>query len=53
MKVCVPCARLAPSADRGLKKALTALVLRLQIVMSYHVGAGNETQVLQEGSQCS
>jgi hypothetical protein len=40
MYICVP------GAHRGQKLALDPLEQELQIVMSYQVGAGNQTQVL-------
>jgi len=40
------CVSHAPLMSSGHKRALDTLELELQMVVSHHVGAGNETQVL-------
>jgi hypothetical protein len=41
------------STHRGQKKVMDPLELELQVVVSYHVGAENQTQVLQKSNQSS
>lgn len=50
MYVCVPC---KCSAYRGQKRELESLEVGLQIVVSHHVGVGNQTQFLWKTSQSS
>lgn len=40
------CALYVLGADRGQKRALDSPELELQIIASYHVGAGSQTPVL-------
>lgn len=40
-------------ARGGQKRAFSPLGLQLQVVISYHVGAVNRTQVIRKGSQYS
>jgi hypothetical protein len=40
------------SALGGQKKVSGLLELELQMVVNYHVGAENQTQVLQKSNQC-
>jgi hypothetical protein len=41
------------NAHRGQKTVVDPLELRLQMTVSSHVGAENQTQVLWKSSQCS
>jgi hypothetical protein len=46
----VPCIY---SAHGDQKRELDPLELEIQTIVSYHVGAGNQIQVLSKNSQCS
>ena len=42
-----------PGTHYGQKRVLEPVELRLQMVVSHHVDAGNQSQVLCKSSQCS
>ena len=42
-----------PTACRGQKRVSDPLELDLRPVVNYHVGAGNQIQVLCKNSKCS
>lgn len=44
------CAMPMPGTLRGQKLALDPLELELQVIISYHVGTGNQTLVLCKSS---
>lgn len=52
LHICV-CAVCMPGTLRGKKRALDPLQLVLQMAVSQHMGARNQTWVLREGSWCS
>lgn len=56
MSVCLHehmCTAFMPGTGRGQKRALHPLVLELQVIVSLHVGARNQTWVLQMSNRCS
>lgn len=52
----LPASTFAPHAchaHRVQKRALAPLELKSQIAVSYHMGTGNQTQVMWKNSHCS
>jgi hypothetical protein len=52
MYVCM-CTRYMCDNHRGQKMFLDPLELELDMIMSHHVGSGNQTQVFGKTSKCS
>lgn len=53
MGVLPACLGRVPGARGGQKSVFESLGLELQIVVSHHVGAGKQTQVLHKSTKCS
>ena len=51
--VCVCVTTCLPDVPRNQKRALCLLELELHMLMNYHVGARNKTQILWKSIQCS
>jgi hypothetical protein len=52
LHICL-CAMYMPGAKGGQKRAPDPLELEFQMVVTYHVGARNQKQVIWKSSQCS